>query len=135
MEWCVSFPSDNAFLTPQGRVIADAVVFNGEAAAGASGETLYIDCDAGVLPRLHKHLRMYTLRSAVEIDDVSATRSRGTMLLQCLVVGMEGSVVLLGRMVNLLLRQGVVVVAAGDGRVTAQAMAELCAAAVRLLGL
>lgn len=54
-----------AFLTPQGKFLADFFIAEG---AGA----LLLDCEAARLPELMKRLTVYKLRAKVSLEDVSA---------------------------------------------------------------
>ncbi|KAJ2766815.1 ccr4 associated factor [Coemansia nantahalensis] len=62
-----------AFLTAQGRVVADAFMYPQPAAsAGASGSPRYlVEVDARVAPRILQILSFYRLRSRVEIRDAT----------------------------------------------------------------
>ena len=53
-----------AFLTPQGKFLFDFIVVD-------DGERLLLDCEAARLADFAKRLRIYKLRSKVELTDVS----------------------------------------------------------------
>jgi folate-binding protein YgfZ len=55
-----------AFLTPQGKFLLDFFI-------ASDGERLLLDCDVGALAGFAKKLRIYKLRSKVELEDVSAS--------------------------------------------------------------
>ena len=54
----------SAFLTPQGKFLYDFFI-------ASDGERLLLDCDSGRLEGFAKKLRIYKLRSKVELADVS----------------------------------------------------------------
>ncbi len=56
-----TLPVYAALLTPQGKVIADFVVWE-------DGADLLLDCDEAVADALHKRLAMYRLRRAITIE-------------------------------------------------------------------
>ena len=55
-----TLPAYAALLTPQGKVIADFIVWG-------DGEDLLLDCDAAAAEALEKRLAMYRLRRAITI--------------------------------------------------------------------
>lgn len=55
----------SAFLTPQGKFLFDFIMV-------ADGERLLLDCEAGRLADFMKRLRIYKLRSKVDLADVTA---------------------------------------------------------------
>jgi folate-binding protein YgfZ len=58
-----------ALLTPQGKIVADFIVF---AAAEEDGGGFLLDCPRALAPALAEKLRFYKLRAKVQIDDLSA---------------------------------------------------------------
>lgn len=69
-----SFPRFGALLTPQGKIIADFIVF--QAREGAA-DTFYLDTAASCAQDLAKRLSLYKLRAkvAVEVSDTLAVRA------------------------------------------------------------
>jgi folate-binding protein YgfZ len=59
-----------ALLTPQGKIVADFIVF--EAAAEEDGGGFLIDCPRALASALAEKLGFYKLRAKVQIDDLSA---------------------------------------------------------------
>jgi folate-binding protein YgfZ len=58
-----------ALLTPQGKIVADFIVFE---AAEEDGGGFLLDCPRALAPALAEKLRFYKLRAKVQIDDLSA---------------------------------------------------------------
>ena len=58
-----------ALLTPQGKIVADFIVFE---AAEEDGGGFLLDCPRALAPTLAEKLRFYKLRAKVQIDDLSA---------------------------------------------------------------
>lgn len=56
-----------ALLTPQGRFLNDMFV------ADAGGDTFFVETERERAPTLAKKLKMYTLRSKVDVEDLGAT--------------------------------------------------------------
>src|SRR6185312_3528617 len=59
----------SALLTPQGKVIADFIVF---AATEEDGGGFLLDCPLALAPTLVEKLNFYKLRAKVQIEDLSA---------------------------------------------------------------
>lgn len=63
-------PRYAALLTPQGKVIADAIVAEAPAEDGGG---FFLDCPRALAPRLADRLTFYKLRAKVTIEDLSGT--------------------------------------------------------------
>jgi len=64
-----------SFLNGKGRTVAEAVLSVDAAPTAVGGPTLYVDVDAGARDGLLRHLRAYKLRSAVAVEDASASHA------------------------------------------------------------
>jgi len=60
-------------LTPQGRVLCDALVYKGTQAKDDGTSELLVECDADVAGPLLDHLRKYKIRVKLDMADVSAS--------------------------------------------------------------
>jgi folate-binding protein YgfZ len=59
-----------ALLTPQGKIIADFIITEAEAADGGG---FFLDCPRALAPALVKKLNFYRLRAKLTIEDLSGT--------------------------------------------------------------
>ena len=62
-------PRFAALLTPQGKIIADFIIVEAQAADGGG---YFLDCARALAPTLVQRLNLYKLRAKITVDDVSA---------------------------------------------------------------